>query len=1751
MHIHEGQLVFSTADNAAVSHIEMANTTHSSAVGGALGTSGYNMVIHGYHGLTFSHGNQPFGSSSNTTMVVMDDPPSSANQGAIQIGKIDTALGGIELPSFGYGTINTTNYCLEMGGRIRFKNHSSVVWDAIKQTGVTTAGGVEINPYQASNVLNIRRSDGATTGYGTYGYVGINANTPSANGPAFEVSSGYAKFNNGLHIGDITSTGYSFPTATGSQDQVLKVDANGDLVFGDDGIYPWVSTADSNGYVNTNLAINPTGAAHNGNIGIGRTPLGGSGTLAVNGRIDSNASINSSTGFGQDGSVISLTSGSNTTKIRIGKGSSTAPNAGSGIYMGHLAGSSFASDDSDNVIIGLEAARFAVGAGWPNVVSGAIAIGRSSHKSLSGQRNIAIGNSSMFSNQSTASTNTGDSNIGVGADSLRSITTGHGNVAFGEGAGYTTSTSSYNVFIGRDAGRTTTGTRNVLSGYQAGYSLTTGGNNVFVGQQAGYNVTTSSYNVIIGTSSYSNANLSSSNVIIGYLAGGTTFDGAESVIIGRSANVAAGLTNARAVAIGYTANVSGSKGVAIGDANARQGGVAVGGASAGANDVAIGPGAGGNRGSLTQFGHGIYMGYASGVNGTGDGIIIGTVNAATSATISGSIGIGGYSFAGATDSGSIGLGGYSGRNSSGQRNMYLGTNAGWGTTGDFNVFLGYNNNITRTISGSVHIGYLAGTQETTNSNTLYIDNSNTTTPLIYGEFDNDLLRVNGSLYVEQEHVYKQRYKTEATGHVGNQNTDSTSNTIHVETYYTRGLDGDGIATSEYTGTGIRRMYYCNKFNADPTTIDSNDNPDGWEVVDDLDQIIYRPSTETGGAPYYFHSNTFDNTFADSKSALIAQLKEYEHLGDRCTVVIAIIPTKLTVTTSSANEVFKFSVSAGLTAQDTRSPYANCVVDWGDGTSTTTYAHRVYGMSASNQPPFQQQSTTIYMEDTLLTAVTYDDSVWDHTYATAGTYTITITGTVNGLEFLNSTSIREVNFGNQVRFGSNGCFRDSSLETVKGRMFYIPSRNVNGDQNANRILEGCSSFAANQNIDNWFSPTNKTIANDFFTAYWSGSGPPANLDTLRAGKNIKVTNPQIANWRPTNGLIPYINFDWTEVTAIFARSMQLTRFPMAEGLEPKADNVISLNESFSGSTYDMGDAMIKLTKNRPFVNNIRRAFMSTAWSHYGTWRAAEGFTGGETHGSGSGGSNYTNPGEFIPWFLVPGGYGSVGQTNTQSTGGRSWIQGNFDTDLTEMGPVMGRYSNLSSALSQNKYYTGKGVENWDVSNVTTFSSMCLRGNRFNGDLSRWDVSSATAMNSMFQEASSFNSDIGDWDVRLVQDMGSMFQGAVVFNQDISRWDTSSLTQADAMFRLSDNSYWQGVSGAYRMSFDQNVGTKTASRRDVAADAIYAAWDMSSVTTMKNMFAGYGSYKADFNNGGSDSIQYWDTSSVVTDGFFGMFYNAHKFNQPLTSQTVSDIEGLSSYTSWDVSNATDFRSMFEGATSFNQDLGSWTPSSATTFSETFRGATSFNGTVTGWLTAAMPTVDFTGMFQGCTSFTGKDLSTWVLPTGQDFSFQNMFLSCPIAQIDDPNAANYDTSADITNWVTTRCTNMTSMFQSSSFDQDISGWDTSNVTSMKQMFFDNNTFDQDIGGWNISSIPDGTGTSTNDPMYGMFRAQSGGGILGMSQANMSAIIIAWEAAVAGGNGPINMRLGRHPYDQGGLTTAGETAKSSLSTNYGWVFT
>ena len=91
------------------------------------------------------------------------------------------------------------------------------------------------------------------------------------------------------------------------------------------------------------------------------------------------------------------------------------------------------------------------------------------------------------------------------------------------------------------------------------------------------------------------------------------------------------------------------------------------------------------------------------------------------------------------------LGYGAGRKADGSRNVFIGAFSGENdSTGVRNTFVGVNSEINNNGDRNVFLGYTAGATET-GSDKLYIANSNTTSPLIWGDFATQEVKISGTL----------------------------------------------------------------------------------------------------------------------------------------------------------------------------------------------------------------------------------------------------------------------------------------------------------------------------------------------------------------------------------------------------------------------------------------------------------------------------------------------------------------------------------------------------------------------------------------------------------------------------------------------------------------------------------------------------------------------------------------------------------------------------------------------------------------------------------------------------------------------------------------------------------------------------------------------------------------------------------------------------------------------------------------------
>lgn len=326
-----------------------------------------------------------------------------------------------------------------------------------------------------------------------------------------------------------------------------------------------------------------------------------------------------------------------------------------------------------------------------------------------GLRNTAVGY------QSLQGISSGNDNSGIGYNSLYANSSGYNNTAFGSSALSANTTGAQNTAVGKSALEANTiGISNVAIGSEALSDNTTGGNNIAIGYGALTSNTTGSFNQSVGKGLTLNTT-GSYNLSYGFEA------------------LHNNSTASYNLAFGYQSlfnNTSGNYNIAIGQTALRSN-------TTGDNNLAIGINA---LNASTTASHNLAIGESAlRTNTTGM-----------------------FNFA-------IGLTALS-DNTSGIYNSAVGHavmrdnitgshNAGLGygamllhTAGVSNVAIGnYALRDNLTGSGNVALGYQAGLNEL-GSNRLYIENSGAATPLIYGEFDNDLARVNGNFRINSTTV---------------------------------------------------------------------------------------------------------------------------------------------------------------------------------------------------------------------------------------------------------------------------------------------------------------------------------------------------------------------------------------------------------------------------------------------------------------------------------------------------------------------------------------------------------------------------------------------------------------------------------------------------------------------------------------------------------------------------------------------------------------------------------------------------------------------------------------------------------------------------------------------------------------------------------------------------------------------------------------------------------------------------------------
>jgi surface protein len=445
-----------------------------------------------------------------------------------------------------------------------------------------------------------------------------------------------------------------------------------------------------------------------------------------------------------------------------------------------------------------------------------------------------------------------------------------------------------------------------------------------------------------------------------------------------------------------------------------------------------------------------------------------------------------------------------------------------------------------------------------------------------------------------------------------------------------------------------------------------------------------------------------------------------------------------------------------------------------------------------------------------TIAAWDQPEATHTYAAVGTYTISITGYINGWSFA-AISPATGATGDRLKLLTItqwGCLQFNSIITdslINSGAFYnctnltlltvSDTPNFKGSTSTFNFFRGCTALTLINNINKW-----------------DVSGITYFRSTFRECNNF---NDNVGNWNTGNATNTSLMFYGSTGPTIAGK---FTNGGSSSIGNWNTSNVTDMNSMF---TYQPS-----------FNQNI------------GAWDV----------------SKVTNM-TFMFYGCTVAPYGTFDNAGSNSIG--SWNTGN----VTNMAQVF-----------QNQPAFNRNIGGWNTSKVTTMVGMFLMPATsvvglgvFNNDgsssINNWDTSNVTNMSSMFCGQQFFNQPIGNWNTVKVTNMSVMFYGSNVsgypglFNQDISNWNTSAVVAMNQMFYHQPN-------------FNRNIG----------------GWDVSKVTTFSSMFNTLAT-NGSFNNGGSSSINNWNTALVTNMNT--MFRNQLGFNQLIENWNVSLVTDIANF------------------------------------------------------------------------------------------------------------------------------------------------------------------------------------------------------------------------------------------------------------------
>ncbi len=475
----------------------------------------------------------------------------------------------------------------------------------------------------------------------------------------------------------------------------------------------------------------------------------------------------------------------------------------------------------------------------------------------------------------------------------------------------------------------------------------------------------------------------------------------------------------------------------------------------------------------------------------------------------------------------------------------------------------------------------------------------------------------------------------------------------------------------------------------------------------------------------------------------------------------------------------------------------------------------------------------------------------HTYATAGTYTVSISGDFPRIYFNNG--------GDREKILTIEAWGDIAWTSMQNAFYGCANLTYNATDAPDltsapvaslaQMFRECVNFDGNATIQDWDVSTIGSMRFAFFGAL--------------------AFNQPLNNWDVSNvtDMFGLFGSHLNTVTATFNNGE-----PAGQSTNPllwNTGNVTDMSFMFLNNAdfnQDISSWNVSQVTDMTFMFAVHRTMpdISQFNSPLNTWNVSNVIS---MHGMFFEAENFDQP--LNNWT-----------TNSLTDIGKMfWGARNFNQPIDTWN-VSGVTDLDSTFYNANRF--NQSLNSWNVSGVTAMVGTFAEATDFDGNITGWQVGNVTDMSNMFSEAFAFNQDISAWNVGNVTNMSNMFANAFAFNQNLSTWDVSQVNEMGAMFLAAsafNNGETAGLSNNPLNSWNtqnltnmgQMFGFASSFNQDISG------WQVGNVVNMGQMFEEATLFNQD--------ISGWDVSQVFR--MCKMFFNANAFDQNLATWNISSV------------------------------------------------------------------------------------------------------------------------------------------------------------------------------------------------------------------------------------------------------------------------